>query len=221
MKKNILPIVLLTLIMFSFAFAGNQNSQTEIIVKTLIENTRLNDRDDLTSEHGVSMHIKFGDTNILFDTGSSGNFITNAAKLNVDIREVDILVISHAHRDHGGGLNHFFKVNSKAKIYMHENSKKDYFYKDHNIGLDTELLSKFKNRSVSYKTGRITVFYLKPQDALRSFNRTGATFRYRRGYLPLSYSEVKKSLRFYTEQYKSDNAGYPVTYHVLYFVVGA
>jgi malonyl-CoA O-methyltransferase len=83
------------------------------------------------------------------------------------------------------------------------------------------LLLKYKNRSVSYKTGRITVFYSEPQDALRSFNRTGATFRYRRDYLPLSYSEVKKSLKFYTEQYKNDKAGYPVTYQVLYFVVGA
>jgi 7,8-dihydropterin-6-yl-methyl-4-(beta-D-ribofuranosyl)aminobenzene 5'-phosphate synthase len=132
--------------MFNLSIAGKQKSVNTIEVTTLIENTCISDRHDLVSEHGVSMHIKFGDTNILFDTGSSDKFIKNAGKLNVDISEVDILVISHAHRDHGGGLNHFLKVNSKAKIYMHENVKKEYFYNEHYIGLDNKLLSKFENR---------------------------------------------------------------------------
>jgi len=144
--KNKIIVVFITLLMFSLAAAGNQKSENNIKVTTLIENTRISDREDLTSEHGVSMHIKFGDTNILFDTGSTDNFMKNAAKLNVDISDVDIMVISHAHRDHGGGLNHFLEVNSKAKIYMHENAKKEYYYKEHYIGLDTKLLSKFKNR---------------------------------------------------------------------------
>jgi len=146
MKKVIYAVVLTASIMFSLSIAGNQKSANIIKVTTLIENTCISDRDDLNSEHGVSMHIKFGDTNILFDTGSSDNFIKNAGKLNVDINEVDVLVISHAHIDHGGGLNHFLKVNSKAKIYMHENAKKEYYYRDHNIGLDNKLLSKFSDR---------------------------------------------------------------------------
>ena len=118
------PIVFITLFMFSLSIAGILRSEN-IKVTTLIENTCVSDRTDLTSEHGVSMHIKFGTTNILFDTGGSDNFINNAIKLDVDISDVDILVISHAHRDHGGGLNYFFKENSKAKVYMHENSKNE------------------------------------------------------------------------------------------------
>lgn len=146
MRSHKLHIVFIFSLVFFLALTRNQKSENLIKVTTLIENTSISDRDDLSSEHGVSMHIRFGDTNILFDTGGSDKFIKNALKLEVNISEVDILVISHAHRDHGGGLDHFIKVNSKAKIFVHENAKNEFYYKDHYIGLDKKLLSKFKNR---------------------------------------------------------------------------
>ena len=85
MKKVIFSIVLITSIMFNLSIAGNQKSENDIKVTTLIENSCITDRNDLTSEHGVSMHIQFGDTNILFDTGSSDNFIKNAIKLKISV----------------------------------------------------------------------------------------------------------------------------------------
>ena len=144
-------------------------------VTTLIENTRVAEKSDITNEHGVSMYIEYGDKNILFDIGATDNFIKNANKLDVDISAVDILIISHAHMDHGGALNYFLKENSKAKIYMHENTKNEYYYNDHYIGLDTKLFSEFEDRIVFIKEFTevlpdvylLTSFgdkYLKPQN---------------------------------------------------------
>ena len=57
-------------------------------------------------EHGFSLYITT-DTNqkILFDTGQSDIFLKNAEKLKIDINNVDVVVLSHGHWDHGNGLS--------------------------------------------------------------------------------------------------------------------
>jgi len=88
---------------------------------TLIEN-HVNSP-GLVAEHGLSLYIDTGNKKILFDTGQSGLFIQNAQKLGIDIREIDLLVISHGHYDHTGGLYQFLEVNKKATVY----AKKEIF----------------------------------------------------------------------------------------------
>ncbi len=84
-------------------------------IVTLIENL-VNDP-ELVAEHGLSLFIDTGDKKILFDTGQSGLFIRNAEKLGIDVSEIDVLVISHGHYDHTGGLSPFLNLNKKAKVY--------------------------------------------------------------------------------------------------------
>jgi 7,8-dihydropterin-6-yl-methyl-4-(beta-D-ribofuranosyl)aminobenzene 5'-phosphate synthase len=83
---------------------------------TLVENCSLNE--SLKSEHGLSLFIKTDRHKILFDTGQTDLFIENAQKLNIDLKDVDIAVISHGHYDHIGGLQAFLNLNQKAKIYL-------------------------------------------------------------------------------------------------------
>jgi 7,8-dihydropterin-6-yl-methyl-4-(beta-D-ribofuranosyl)aminobenzene 5'-phosphate synthase len=59
----------------------------------------------LQAEHGLSYFIETGERNILFDTGHTDVFLTNAEKLGIDLQhQADIVVLSHGHWDHGDGL---------------------------------------------------------------------------------------------------------------------
>ncbi len=72
----------------------------------------------LGAEHGLCVYIEFNGKNYLLDTGASSRFLENAKALDVDISKVDTAVLSHAHYDHSGGYEVFFKENQKAKVYL-------------------------------------------------------------------------------------------------------
>lgn len=100
---------------------------------------------ELKSEHGLSYYIETKDHKILFDTGQSSNFIENAKFLHIDLSLVDIVVISHGHYDHGGGLTDFLALNNHAKVYINKDAFNDYYSKNLDtlkyIGLDKKLLN--------------------------------------------------------------------------------
>lgn len=110
----------------------------QMIVTVLSENTSLSP--EIRSEHGLSLHISTGKCNMLFDAGAGPLFLDNAKKLGVDIPSVDIAVISHGHYDHGGGLSHFLRVNSKAKVYINRHAFERHYSlkegKEKFIGID-------------------------------------------------------------------------------------
>lgn len=87
---------------------------------TLMENTAC--RENLTAEHGLSLYIEVLGKKILFDAGQSGAFADNAEKMGVDLKNVDIAVLSHGHYDHSGGLTRFLQINEKAKVYVHKDA---------------------------------------------------------------------------------------------------
>jgi len=114
-----------------------------MIVKVLSENTTSSK--NLGSEHGLSIYIETGTHKILFDTGASGLFAENADKMGVDLKKVDLAVISHGHYDHGGGLKTFLDINKKAKVYLHQKAFEPHYSNRPGgikayIGLDESLL---------------------------------------------------------------------------------
>lgn len=57
------------------------------------------------AEHGISYLIEIDGEKILFDTGHSNVFLKNAEILGINIKnEVEKVVLSHGHWDHGDGL---------------------------------------------------------------------------------------------------------------------
>src|SRR5512146_3177172 len=88
-------------------------------IRILIENRLPDAADRLIAEHGLSVYIRFGTRHILMDTGRTGNFADNAARMGVDLSKIDFAVLSHGHFDHGGGLGRFFEENASAPVYMH------------------------------------------------------------------------------------------------------
>lgn len=72
-------------------------------------------------EPALSFYIETQNCKVLFDTGYSDLFLENAQKMNLPIRDIDYIVLSHGHNDHTLGLNHLlnFKFNKKVKIIGH------------------------------------------------------------------------------------------------------
>ncbi|MDS1032375.1 MBL fold metallo-hydrolase [Porphyromonadaceae sp. NP-X] len=97
---------------------------------------------DIEIEHGLSIYLETEKHRILLDTGGSDLFLQNAAKLNIDLKAVDYVFISHGHNDHMGGLPHFLKINTRANIIVSPNVMHRSFYSKrngfHTIGLDLD-----------------------------------------------------------------------------------
>lgn len=109
-----------------------------MIITVLTENTNKNPQ--ILAEHGLSLYIETNEKRILFDMGQSDLFAKNACKLGIDLSEVDIAVLSHGHYDHGGGLEHFLKLNKKAPVFVHRAAFGHYYNgTEKYIGLDTAL----------------------------------------------------------------------------------
>lgn len=108
-------------------------------IYVLVEN--ITHKDDVLTEHGLSIYIETAKHKILFDTGCDTAFAANAEKMGVDLGAVDICVISHGHSDHGGGLAKFIELNKTAPIYISKLGFERYFAADgREIGLDRELM---------------------------------------------------------------------------------
>lgn len=107
-------------------------------ITCLVENTSANET--IGAEHGLSLYLETEKHTVLFDMGQSGLFAENAAKLGVDLGNVDLAVLSHGHYDHGGGLREFLSCNSRAPIYVNRHAFEPHYHgKEKYIGLDPTL----------------------------------------------------------------------------------
>jgi 7,8-dihydropterin-6-yl-methyl-4-(beta-D-ribofuranosyl)aminobenzene 5'-phosphate synthase len=74
----------------------------ECRITTLAENTAGSPR--TFAEWGFGALIEADGKNILMDTGLGHAITHNAEVLDVDLRKIDLIVLSHGHADHTGGL---------------------------------------------------------------------------------------------------------------------
>ena len=123
---------------------------------TLIENTNLKNS-ELYSEHGISFYIEMPEKNFIFDCGQSMLAFKNAEKLNINLKKINFVVLSHSHYDHAGGFPSLLKYITPKKIYTGENfwsekfSKTDDSYIYRGAGFSAENL---KNWGVEQKICR-------------------------------------------------------------------
>jgi len=85
-------------------------------IKIIYDN---NARPGLKTGWGFSCLIENG-TKVLFDTGAdSETLLYNMKQMGIDPKGIDIVVISHSHDDHDGGLKGFLEANgNRAKVYL-------------------------------------------------------------------------------------------------------
>jgi 7,8-dihydropterin-6-yl-methyl-4-(beta-D-ribofuranosyl)aminobenzene 5'-phosphate synthase len=73
----------------------------------------------LTAKWGFGCVIQGTEKTILFDTGGDGEvLLENMRKLNVDPQDIDLVVLSHIHGDHTGGLRSFLKARGGVPVYI-------------------------------------------------------------------------------------------------------
>lgn len=117
---------------------------------TLMENTACDG--SFQAEHGLSLYIETGEHRILFDAGQTGAFADNAIRLGIDLKNVNIAVLSHGHYDHGGGLPRFLEINGHARIHVSEYAVGEYYNASGRyIGLPEQLKTSSRLQQVRRK----------------------------------------------------------------------
>jgi len=116
--KKFFTIVVGIILFFSgvnMVFTAEKSSLTF----TILFDNYLYREEGLKTKWGFACLVEGMEKTILFDTGSSGDVLLhNISQLKVDPKTVEIVVISHKHWDHVGGLPAFLEINPNVSVYM-------------------------------------------------------------------------------------------------------
>jgi 7,8-dihydropterin-6-yl-methyl-4-(beta-D-ribofuranosyl)aminobenzene 5'-phosphate synthase len=75
--------------------------------------------DRLKTAWGFSCLLRLPEKTILFDTGGDSSILLdNMEQLQIDPKEIDVVVLSHIHGDHVGGLGGILDQNSDVTVYL-------------------------------------------------------------------------------------------------------
>jgi len=75
--------------------------------------------DGLKSGWGYSIVIEGLDKDILFDTGANPDiFESNFREMGIDAEKIDLIILSHEHRDHTGGITGFVKFKKGIPVVI-------------------------------------------------------------------------------------------------------
>jgi len=86
-------------------------------IVTLSENTSGKAR--IVGEYGLSVLIERGSGKILFDTGQDSACIRNADRMGVKLDDIKMIILSHGHYDHTGGLKSVLHRTGTVDVYAH------------------------------------------------------------------------------------------------------
>ena len=84
----------------------------------VITDTTFEAKEGYQQEFGYSVFVRFEGASVLFDTGVTPKALEHNLKTaNIDPKSIDILVLSHDHSDHIGGISYIRKTNPDIVVY--------------------------------------------------------------------------------------------------------
>lgn len=92
----------------------------------LIENTK--GCKGCLAEHGLSFYVETEGHRLVIDAGATDAFLENAERLGVNVRETDLMILSHGHYDHAGGIPELVKINPDIRILMQKPAVEEYYH---------------------------------------------------------------------------------------------
>jgi 7,8-dihydropterin-6-yl-methyl-4-(beta-D-ribofuranosyl)aminobenzene 5'-phosphate synthase len=99
------------------AVAQSPSQGTPFRITVLFDN--YSEREDLPGCWGFSCLVEGFQVSILFDTGSDGTILLdNMAKLNINAKQIDAVVLSHPHDDHVSGCYALLKAKPGLPVYL-------------------------------------------------------------------------------------------------------
>ena len=71
------------------------------------------------AEHGLSIFLETDNGNYLLDTGAGKTIINNALVLQIDLKTIKAVILSHNHYDHTGGMVPVLDLRGTVDVYAH------------------------------------------------------------------------------------------------------
>lgn len=106
---------------------GPENTlmKKELKITVVYDNTAY--RENLEAAWGFSCIITGAEKTILFDAGGDGAILLrNMERMGVDPGRIDVIVLSHIHGDHIGGLRSILEKNPDVKVYLPASFPRDF-----------------------------------------------------------------------------------------------
>jgi len=101
------------------------NEQTKAVSTPGVKNLKITVAYDnnpykqgLETDWGFAAFITGTEKAILFDTGGGRLLLDNMQKLAIEPDSIDVVVLSHIHSDHTGGLDSFLEKNPNVTVYL-------------------------------------------------------------------------------------------------------
>jgi 7,8-dihydropterin-6-yl-methyl-4-(beta-D-ribofuranosyl)aminobenzene 5'-phosphate synthase len=86
-------------------------------IRIVYDNTIHQNTVGVHSAWGFSCHLETPKKTILFDTGAKGDILlNNMEKMGIHLQEIELIVISHEHWDHNGGLEALIAAGVEAEV---------------------------------------------------------------------------------------------------------
>lgn len=144
MKK----IICLLVCVFALLPGFSKTQEDELIIITLYDNHQFSA--NTRTDWGFSCIVIFNGDTILFDTGTNREeFVHNITALNISLKSIDKMVISHNHGDHTGNVFYVLNENPNMEVYLPSQLEGDFENNVESLGANALI----EKQSVSIANG--------------------------------------------------------------------